>query len=172
MVRRGSAVRVRERASRKNLQISGLSCLDRKRLSRAGTRGHDLTFPRWVHRQAGFGLFKLIRTGLSPSVAGRCSARLFEVSVRSMPLQGSHASLVLASRSAPGEQEAQLLERDRCFAHVDAAPGRALHLVLDDVPNRSESSVAPVRAPPARPTRSRTPRLRTPDYPSPVAVSP
>src|SRR5262245_33148464 len=37
MVRRGSTVRVRQRASRKSLQIGQLVCPDRKRLSRAGT---------------------------------------------------------------------------------------------------------------------------------------
>ena len=68
MVRRGSTVRVRQRASRKYLLIKGLGCPRRKRLSRAGTRGHDLEFPRPAHRHIGFGLFKRIRTGVIPSV--------------------------------------------------------------------------------------------------------
>jgi hypothetical protein len=46
MVRRGSTVRVRQRASRKSLQIVRIVCPDRKRPSRAGTCGHYLTFPR------------------------------------------------------------------------------------------------------------------------------
>ncbi len=38
--------RVRQRASKKILLITRLSCRDRKRLSRAGTRRHSLMFPR------------------------------------------------------------------------------------------------------------------------------
>jgi hypothetical protein len=66
MVRRGSTVRVRQRASRKCLQIRRLSCPGRKRLSRAGTRGHSLMFPRYVQRQTGFGLFRRIRSAGDP----------------------------------------------------------------------------------------------------------
>ena len=45
MVRRGSTVRVRQRASLKCLQTGPLPCRACKRLSRAGTRGHSLAFP-------------------------------------------------------------------------------------------------------------------------------
>src|SRR3954466_5917907 len=68
MVRRGSTVRVRQRASRNALQNGYLSCLSGKLLSRAGTRGHYLVFPRQAYRQVVFGLIKLIRTDLTPSV--------------------------------------------------------------------------------------------------------
>jgi hypothetical protein len=42
----------RQRASRKRLQIERLACLDGKRLSRAGTRGLSLMFPRCTHQRA------------------------------------------------------------------------------------------------------------------------
>ena len=71
MVRRGSTVRVRQRASRNALQNGYLSCLSGKRLSRAGTRGHYLVFPRQRYRQVVFGLIKRIRTDLTPSVPRR-----------------------------------------------------------------------------------------------------
>src|SRR5436305_581693 len=71
MVRRGSTVRVRQRASRNALQNGYLSCLCGKRLSRAGTRGHSLVFPRQAYRQVVFGLIKLIRTDLTRSVPRR-----------------------------------------------------------------------------------------------------
>ena len=83
MVRRGSTVRVRQRASRNALQNGYLSCLSEKRLSRAGTRGHYLVFPRQAYRQVVFGLIKLIRTDLTPSVPRRDlaeSARHIEMS--------------------------------------------------------------------------------------------
>jgi hypothetical protein len=83
MVRRGSTVRVRQRASRNALQNGYLSCLSGKRLSRAGTRGHYLVFPRQAYRQVVFGLIKLIRTDLTPSVPRRDlaeSARHIEMS--------------------------------------------------------------------------------------------
>ena len=83
MVRRGSTVRVRQRASRNALQNGYLSCLSGKRLSRAGTRGHYLVFPRQAYRQVVFGLIKLIRTDLTPSVPRRDlaeSARQIEMS--------------------------------------------------------------------------------------------
>jgi hypothetical protein len=76
MVRRGSPVRVRQRASRSALQNGYLSCLSGKRLSRAGTRGHYLVFPRQAYRQVVFGLIKLIRTDLTPSVPRRDLAEL------------------------------------------------------------------------------------------------
>jgi hypothetical protein len=60
-----------------------LSCLSGKRLSRAGTRGHYLVFPRQAYRQLVFGLIKLIRTDLTPSVPRRDlaeSARQIETS--------------------------------------------------------------------------------------------
>ena len=38
-------VRVRQRASQNSLHIGHLVCPYSKRLSRAGTRGHDLLFP-------------------------------------------------------------------------------------------------------------------------------
>jgi hypothetical protein len=76
MVRRGSTVRVRQRASRSALQNGYLSCLSGKRLSRAGTRGHYLVFPRQAYRQVVFGLIKLIRTDLTPSVPRRDLAEL------------------------------------------------------------------------------------------------
>jgi hypothetical protein len=68
MVRRGSPVRVRKRASGKCLQMAPYSCPPCKRLSRAGTRGHYLMFPRWAHRHAEFSLFTRIRTSLTPSM--------------------------------------------------------------------------------------------------------
>jgi hypothetical protein len=83
MVRRGSTVRVRQRASRNALQNGYLSCLSGKRVSRAGTRGHYLVFPRQAYRQVVFGLIKLIRTDLTPSVPRRDlaeSARQIEMS--------------------------------------------------------------------------------------------
>src|SRR5919204_6764588 len=54
MVRRGSTVRVRQRALRKRLQIYDLSCPCRKRLSHAGTRGLYLGFPSDSCRPAFF----------------------------------------------------------------------------------------------------------------------
>jgi hypothetical protein len=39
-------------------------------LSRAGTRGHYLMFPRKAHRQAGLGLYKRIERRLTPSMLG------------------------------------------------------------------------------------------------------
>ena len=60
MVRRGSTVRVRQRASRKRLQIGYSACPDGKRLSRAGTRGVVLMFARRSRSHADFGLTKRI----------------------------------------------------------------------------------------------------------------
>ena len=56
MVRRGSTVRVRQRASRKCLQIGYSACPDGKRMSRAGTRGVVLMFARRPRSHADFGL--------------------------------------------------------------------------------------------------------------------
>ena len=71
MVRRGSTVRVRQRASRKRLQRPSILCLVRKRLSRAGTRRLLLAFPRRRTCFPEFGLLKRLRThprlGLSPT---------------------------------------------------------------------------------------------------------
>src|SRR5689334_13970805 len=76
MVRRGSTVRVRQRASRNALQNGYLSCPSGKRLSRAGPRGHYLVFPRQAYRQVVFGLIKLIRTDLTPSVTTQGHRRI------------------------------------------------------------------------------------------------
>ena len=46
MVKRGSTVRVRQKASTNRLQSGRFVCLGCKRLSRAGTRGHELMFAR------------------------------------------------------------------------------------------------------------------------------
>jgi uncharacterized protein YciI len=54
---RAGTVRVRRRASRKCLQIAFV-CLNCRRLSRAGTCGHSLTFARRSHGTFGFGLPK------------------------------------------------------------------------------------------------------------------
>jgi hypothetical protein len=68
MVRRGSTVRVRQRPSRKCLQIGHYACPTCKRPSRAGTCGHSLVFPRLDAPARRVGLSKPIRTRLTPSV--------------------------------------------------------------------------------------------------------
>ena len=94
MVRRGSPVRVRQRASRKVLQIEQLFCPARKRLSRAGIRGRELVFPHSTDRHTEFGLFKRIRTGLTPSVPMSVT--------RNMRRAGARASNRLANPAALG----------------------------------------------------------------------
>jgi len=74
MVRRGSTVRVRQRASTDSLQIGQLACPVRKRLSRAGTRGHALMFPRYTRRHTEFGSFKRFRTASDPLSTANSSA--------------------------------------------------------------------------------------------------
>src|SRR5437868_2878312 len=71
MVRRGSTVRVRQRASRKVLQGRTLRSPNGKRLGRAGTRGLLLPFPRSSRNFTEFGLFKGIGPPLTPSLPSR-----------------------------------------------------------------------------------------------------
>jgi hypothetical protein len=71
MVRMGSTVRVRQRASLKCLQNGRAPCLGSKRPSRAGTRGLSLMFPCWAHRHAEFGLFNEIWPRPTPSIPRR-----------------------------------------------------------------------------------------------------
>ncbi len=82
MVRRGSTVRVRQRASRKSLLDRDSSCLRCKRLSLAGTRGVFLTFARRSRETGVLGLSKAILIRSDPffqreagAVAGRARSR-------------------------------------------------------------------------------------------------
>jgi hypothetical protein len=85
MVRRGSTVRVRQRASGKALQSATFRLPKQKRRARAGTRGLLLAFPRRPRDRAEFGLFKGI---------GRASGHLLhrEGVDGSSPSEGSRES--------------------------------------------------------------------------------
>jgi hypothetical protein len=76
MVRRGSTVRVRQRASRKCLQIRLLSCPDGKLVSRAGTRGLLLTFPRRRSRALDSACSSGSEPRLTPSGTTECHPSL------------------------------------------------------------------------------------------------
>ena len=87
MERRGSTVRVRQRASLKCLQNGRAPCLGSKRLSRAGTRGLSPMFPRWAHRHAEFGLINEIWPRPTPSIPRRIMhSRQAAEAVPGMPL--------------------------------------------------------------------------------------
>ena len=75
MVRRGSTVRVRQRALTKCLQIGIFTCLIRKRLEPAGIRGLSLTLPRSSHERANFRVFTAIAAHLTPSVPEKAPQR-------------------------------------------------------------------------------------------------
>ena len=82
MVRRGSTVRVRQRAFRKGLQIRRCACQGSKRVSRAGTRGSS-------------GGSHVVRT------RGRLSAQESRVSHRLTPSLTRRASVALVKSAAP-----------------------------------------------------------------------